>query len=134
MFVVRELHHAKHLLVKAKLWNYTFNAAIQDTREDQTVHSSGKRFLAGADLPGDHLPQPLLVCSSGSGIVRLFDLRDSSRHASVEMRCHDQALAGLALRSSGIMATAASTPTVNELHFSDIRTASTTNESMYVTC
>lgn len=87
--------------------------------------------MAGTDLPGDHLPQPLLVCSSGSGIVRLFDLRDSARHASVQMRCHDQALAGLALRSSGVMATAASTATVNELHFSDIRLASTTNDTMY---
>ena len=105
---------------------------IQDLREDTTVQPSGKHFLVGADMPGENISQPLLLCSSGSGIVRLFDLRDSNRHASVEMRCHDQPLAGMALRNSGIMATAAITPPVSELHFSEIRMSSAASDSTYV--
>lgn len=107
---------------------------VQGFSVDGLAQMPGKHFLAGADFPGEHLPSPLLACSTGSGVVRLFDLRESSRNATFEMKCHDQSLAGLALRSSGIMATAASTPNVNELHFSDVRLASTDSESMCDVC
>jgi hypothetical protein len=81
-------------------------------------------FLTGADFAS--APDAAAVLAGcNDGAVRLFDLRTS--HASgpdLEFRSHERRpLTGIAVRKSGVLVTA-SQGAMSELHFSDIRMAS----------
>lgn len=79
-------------------------------------------FLTGADFSsGPAHAAAFAGCSDG--FVRLFDFRAAHpRGPDLAFRTHDGPLTGLAVRGSGVLATA-SQSTVSELHFSDIRMA-----------
>jgi WD40 repeat protein len=82
------------------------------------------KFLTGADFITESSHCAVLTgCSDG--FVRLFDLR-CVHHTGpdLQFRSHDGPLTGLAIRKSGVLATAYQAPTTSELHFSDIRMAS----------
>jgi hypothetical protein len=103
---------------------------MQDACRDAIKDGSPtRRLLAGTELPSDRCPQPLLLCSSPKGMVSLFDLREHARKPTLELRCHDQGLTGMAIRSSGILATATITPSASDLHFSEIRMGSDSRDS-----
>lgn len=59
----------------------------------------------------------------------MYDLRDHARKPNLELRCHDQGLTGMAIRPSGILATATMTPQGSDLHFSEIRMGSGLKDS-----
>jgi hypothetical protein len=91
--------------------------------QDMDPPSRRGYLLSGASIAGN---SPVLLCSGTEGTVKLYDIRT---HAPVgpdlEFRCHDHALMGLAMRPSGVLATAAwSSAGGTELIFSDVRLAS----------
>lgn len=103
---------------------------MQEACRDETRDGSPcRQLLTGTEVPSDRCPQPLLLCSSSNGVVSMFDLRDHSRKPNLALRCHDQGLTGMAIRPSGILATATTTPTASDLHFSEIRMGSGSRDS-----
>ena len=86
------------------------------------LHSTS--HLTGADLDSGVAHSAVLTGSS-DGNVRLFDLR-TAHHSGPDLkfRSHDGPLTGLALRRSGILASACQGPAYSEIHFADIRMAS----------
>lgn len=103
---------------------------MQDASRDEIRNGPRtKQLLAGTELPSDRCPQPLLLCSSPNGVVSMFDLRDHARKPNLELRCHEQGLAGMAIRPSGILATATVTPSGSYLDFSEIRMGSGLKDS-----
>jgi hypothetical protein len=106
---------------------------VQDAHCDEVRDGTYTRqILAGTEVPSDCCPQPLLLCSSPNGVVSMFDLREVGGKPSLQLRCHDQGLIGMAIRPSGILATATLTPSASDLHFSEIRMGSGMQESTCV--
>lgn len=86
------------------------------------LHSTS--HLAGADFDSGPTHSAVLTGSS-DGSVRLFDLR-AAHHTGpdLQFQSHDGPLTGLALRRSGILASASQGAAYSEIHFADLRMAS----------
>jgi hypothetical protein len=81
--------------------------------------------LAGADMPGSPM-HCAVVSGSSDGTVRLFDLRCGHKGTGPDLKfcSHHAPFTGLAMRTTGILATASQGAVHTEMHFTDIRMAS----------